>query len=77
MILISLIAMNKQKYKILCKSNIKNVTDNKFFSENRKVSFSYKSESSKKIVLIENDEMVMEDGKVALKLNTFFFKYSH
>ena len=29
-------------------------------------------ESSGRIVLIENDKMVMEDGKIALTLNTFF-----
>ena len=34
--------------------------------------FSDKSKNSEIIVVIENDEMVMEDDKVALTLNIFF-----
>ena len=35
--------------------------------------FSDKSKNSERIVLRENDETAMKNGKVALALNTFFF----
>ena len=48
------------------------MTDNKKFWKTIKPCFSDKSKNSERIILIENDEIVMEDGKVALTLNTFF-----
>ena len=54
--------LRKEKTKYFAYLNIKDVTDN----------FSDKPKNSERIVLIENDEVVMEDGKVELKLNMFF-----
>ena len=48
------------------------MTGNKTFSATIASSYSDKSKSSERIVLIENDEIVMEHCKVALTLNTFF-----
>ena len=53
------------------------MTDNKKVWKTIKPCFSDKSKISERIVLTENDERVMEDGKVALTLNTLFFKYSY
>ena len=50
------------------------MTDNKKVWKTIKPCFSDKSKISERIVLTENDERVMEDGKVALTLNTFFFQ---
>ena len=48
------------------------MTDNKKFWKIIKPCFSDKSKNFERIVLTENDEIVMEDGKVAFTLNTFF-----
>ena len=48
------------------------MTDNKKFWKSVKLCFSDKSKNYERIALTENDEIVMEDGKVALNLNTFF-----
>ena len=49
------------------------MTDNKkFWKTIKPPCFSDKSKNSERIVLNENDEIVMEDGKVALTLNTLF-----
>ena len=61
----------KIKSKYFANLNIKDVTDNKWFWKTIKPSFSDKSKNSERIVLKENDEIVMEDGKVALTLNSF------
>ena len=62
----------KKKSKYFASLNIKDVTDNKKFWKTIKPCFSDKSKNSERIVLNENDEVVMEDDKVALTLNTFF-----
>ena len=49
------------------------MTGNKKFWKTIKPCFSDNSKNSERIVLIENDKIVMEDGKVALTLNVFFF----
>ena len=67
----------KIKSKYFANLNIKDVTDNKWFWKTIKPSFSDKSKNSERIVLKENDEIVIEDGKVALTLSMFFFKYSY
>ena len=48
------------------------MTGNKTFSATITSCYSDKSKSSERIVLIENDEIVMEHCEVALTLNTFF-----
>ena len=67
----------KKKKKNYVNLIIKDVTDNKMFWKTIKPCFSDTSKNSEKIVLKENDKLVMEDDKVALTLNTFFFKYSY
>ena len=67
----------KKKKKYFVNLIIKDVTDNKKFWKTIKPCSSDKSKNSEKIVLKENDKIVMEDDKVALTLNTFFFKYSY
>ena len=67
---VSLIRKEKSKY--FTNLNIKDVTDSKKFWKTIKPCFSDKSKNSERIVLKENGEIVMEDGKVALTLNTFF-----
>ena len=62
----------KKKSKYFASLNIKDVTDNKKFWKTIKPCFSDKSKNSERIVLNENDEVVMEDDKVVLTLNTFF-----
>ena len=52
----------KEKSKYFANLNIKDVTDNKKFWKTIKPCFSDKSKNSERIVLIENDETVMEDG---------------
>ena len=64
----------KIKSKYFANLNIKDVTDNKWFWKTIKPSFSDKSKNSERIVLKENDEIVIEDGKVALTLSMFFFQ---
>ena len=66
---VSLIRKEKSKY--VANLNIKDVTGNKKFWKTIKPCFSDKSKNSERIVLKENDEIVMEDGKVALTLNSF------
>ena len=66
------ISYTKQKLKYFSNLNIKNVTENKRFWKTIKPCFSNKSKNSERIVLTENDKIVMEDGKVALKYNMFF-----
>ena len=68
---VSLIRKEKSKY--FSNLNIKDVTDNKKFWKTIKSCFSDKYKNSERLVLTENDEIVVEDGKVALTLNTFFF----
>ena len=48
------------------------MTDNKKFWKTIKPCFSDKSNNPERIVIKDNDEIVMEDGKVAPTLNTFF-----
>ena len=72
---VSIIRRKKSKY--FSNLNIRNVRDNKKFWKTIKPCFLDKSKNSERIVLTENDEIVMEDGKVALTLNMFFFKYSY
>ena len=74
---VSLIRKEKSKY--FSNLNTKDVTDNKKVWKTIKPCFSDKYKNSERIVLTENDEIVMEDGRVALTLNTFcfFFKYSY
>ena len=67
---VSLIRKKKSKY--FANQNIKDIADNKKFWKIIKSCFSDKSKNSERIVLNENDEIVMEDDKVALTLNTFF-----
>ena len=57
---VSLTRNEKSKY--FANLNIKDVTDNKKFWKTIKPCFSDKSKNSERIVLIENDETVMEDG---------------
>ena len=45
--------------------------DNKKFWKTIKPCFSDKSKNSERLVLTENDKIVLEDGKVALTLNKF------
>ena len=72
---VSLIRNEKSKY--FANLNIKNVTDNKKIWKTIKPCFSDKSRNSERIVLTENDEIVLEDGKVALTLSMIFSKYSY
>ena len=67
---VSLIRKKKSKY--FANQNIKDIADNKKCWKIIKPCFSDKSKNSERIVLNENDEVVMEDDKVALTLNTFF-----
>ena len=67
---VSLIRSEKSKY--FANLNIKDVTDNKKIWKTIKPCFSDKSKNSERIVLIENDEIVLEDGKVALTLSMIF-----
>ena len=60
----------KRKNKILCKSKYWRCDRQQKIWKAIKSYFSDKSKNSERIVLIENDKMVMEDGKVALTLNT-------
>ena len=64
--------IRKKKSRYFSNLNIKNVTENKKFWKTIKPCFSNKSKNSERIVLTENDKIVMEDGKVALKYNMFF-----
>ena len=48
------------------------MTNNKKIWKTIKPCFSDKSKKFERIVLTENDEIVMQDGKVALTLSTFF-----
>ena len=48
------------------------MTDNNKIWKTIKPCFSDKSKNSERIVLIENDEIVLEDGKVALTLSMIF-----
>ena len=48
------------------------MTDNKKFWKTIEPCFSDKSKNSERIVHTETDEIVLEDGKVTLTLNTFF-----
>ena len=48
------------------------MTDNKQFWKTIKPCFSDKSKNSERIILTENDKIVLEDSKVPLTLNTFF-----
>ena len=48
------------------------MTENTKFWKTIKPCFSDKSKNSERIVLTENDEIVVEDGKLAPTLNTFF-----
>ena len=64
--------IRKEKSKNFTNLNIKDVTDNKKFWKTIKPCFSDKSKNSERIVLNENDEIVMEDDKVPLTLNTLF-----
>ena len=62
--------IRKEKSKNFTNLNIKGVIDNKEFWKTVKPCFSDKY--SERIVLKEDDGIVMKDGKVALTLNTFF-----
>ena len=64
--------IRKEKSKNFTNLNIKDVTDNKKFWKTIKPCFSDESKYSERIVLKEDDGIVMKDGKVALTLNTFF-----
>ena len=64
--------IQKEKSKIFTNLKIKDVTNYKKFWKTIKPCFSDKSKYSERIELKENDETVMEDGKGALTLNTFF-----
>ena len=56
--------IRKEKTKYFANLNIKDVTDNRHFWKTIKPCFSDKSENFEKTVLVENDEIVMEDGKL-------------
>ena len=61
--------LRKEKTKYL---NLNNVMDNKLFWKTAKLPFSENSFVSKKIVLVENEDVLTNDHEVAETLNTFF-----
>ena len=67
---VSLIRKEKSKY--FSNLSVKDVTDNKKIWKTIRPCFSDEFKNSEKIALTENDEIVIEDGKVALSINTFF-----
>ena len=60
----SLPLIRKEKTKQFANLNIKEVTDSKNFWKTIKPCFSGKSENSEKIVLIENDEILLKMAKL-------------
>ena len=61
----------KERKELFNNLNPSFVKDNNFFLENKTV-FSHKVNIRSQIKLIENDELIQNDDKVAETLNTFF-----
>ena len=64
--------LKKEKKKYFSSLNIGNISNNKKFWKTVKPFFSEKQLINKKIVLIEKDEIISNDKKVAEIMNTFF-----
>ena len=67
---VSLLKKTKKNY--YNSLNEKDVSDNKTFWKTVKPFFSDKIISKEQILLVENDEIVSKDGKIAESLNSFF-----
>ena len=64
--------LRKEKTKYYNNLNHNNVTDNRLVWKTVKPLFSENSFESKKIVLVENEDVLTNDHEVAETLNTFF-----
>ena len=64
----------KNYYKRL---DLNNVTDNKKFQKTVEPSFSHKVTTFPKISLVENDEIILDESKVANLFSTFFGNAIH
>ena len=64
--------LRKEKKKYFSSLNIRNINDNKNFWRIVKPFFSEKNSINKKIILVENDEIVTNDEDIAEIMNNFF-----
>ena len=64
--------MRREKKKYYSNLNIGKIADNKTFWKHMKPFFSDKGPSSKHITLIEGEDIVSDDLKIAEKMNDFF-----
>ena len=64
--------LRKEKKKYFSSLNISNISDNKNFWKTVKPFFSERDAINKKIILVENDEIITNDEEIAEIMNNFF-----
>ena len=64
--------LRKTKKQYFAKSHVKDVADNKLFWKNVKLYFSDRSSNSTKITLVEKDEILIDEKKIANIMNEHF-----
>ena len=66
--------LKKEKKRYFANLDLNNFTDNKKFWQTMKPFFSNSGKGVQKITLVEKDEVIADDKKVADKFNDFFIK---
>ena len=67
--------LKKEKKRYLSNLDMKNITDNKKFWQTVKPFFGNSSSGNRKITLVESEEIISDDKKVADTFSDFFFFY--